>query len=365
MKLCAIIYMVINVIAHIVPQVYLKSWCNEKNKNSIYIFDSIMLQPELRNLKTLSKTNFQKKDEYMLNIEDCCLEIYSELFEELYSKINNKYYIKYKSREIRSAYEFRNYCRWMTLENQADWIIEDLSTNLRKKYRVFLQEIISIWNLLFREKIEKFFSEQYENQWPNFLQYLDNIKVSGITRKISMSEENRVFLIEYFGIQLTRKYGNFSMFKNIISYYSTLVGIETELDDIIVKKLWLSSIYKFMLYKKSKDERYSNNVVNLMIKLLNSKQITFELLISDTIYFFTSDNPIFRFESNNWNDIDYIYFPISKTLCLRISSEISDNKMLLVKKITKTEVKIINNLIKENSEKHFVCYDMNFQDYII
>ena len=357
--------MVINVIAHIVPQVYLKSWCNERNKNSIYVFDKTIPVPELKNLDVLSKTNFQRKDEYMLNIEDCCLEIYSELFEELYNKIKSKYYIKYKEQEIKSAYEFRNFCRWMTLENQTDWVIEDLTTNLRYKYRVFRLEVINIWNLSFREKIEKFFSEQYENEWLKFLQYLDIIKISGATKKISMSEENRKFLIEYLGIQLTRKYGNFSMFKNIISYYSSMVGIETDLDDIIVKKLWLSSIYKYMLYRKNKDVRYSNNVVNLMIKYLNSDQITFEILISDSIYFLTSDNPIFRHESNNYIEDDNIYFPINKTLCLRISSKLSDNKMITLKKITKTEVKIINNLIKENAEKHFVCYDTNFEDYII
>lgn len=106
-------------IAHIVPQVYLKSWVNKTKKNAIYVYDKFKFEPELKNLDVLSNTNFQKKNEYILNIEDCCLEIYSDLFDELYNQLKNKYYMKYKNKEILSSYSFRNCCRWLTLENQA------------------------------------------------------------------------------------------------------------------------------------------------------------------------------------------------------------------------------------------------------
>ncbi len=352
-------------IAHIVPQVYLKSWVNKTKKNAIYVYDKFKLEPELKNLDVLSNTNFQKKNEYILNIEDCCLEIYSDLFDELYNQLKNKYYMKYKNKEILSSYSFRNCCRWLTLENQADWIIVDLNTNNRYKYRSFRQELIEIWNANFQKKIENFFCDKYENNWLKFLSYLENFKFSGSEKMFLLEKNQRDFLIEFLGVQLTRKYGNFNMFKQIIEFYIKMIGMNTVLNDEIIRKLWLSNIYKYILHKETSDDKYKRNVVNYMIKHLNSNYISFEIYMSNSLDFLTSDNPIFRYESKDPAENDYIYFPINRKLCLGICSKSSDTEMIKFKKISAIEAKIINNLIVEHAEQHFVCYDMKYEEYII
>lgn len=356
--------LVIIMIAHIVPQVYLKSWANKKSKNSVYVFDRETFNFEPKNLDVLSKTNFQKKDEYLLNIEDCCLEIYSKLFDELYDNLKNKYQIQYKDRIIFSSYQFRNYCRNLTVSSN-DWVIIELKNNLRYKYRAFREEVIQMWNNNFQREIEDFFSKNYENSWEGFLSYLNGINVNSQERMISLDDTQRSFIIEFLAIQLTRKYTNFNMFKQIIEHYMSMIDLGTELNDALIKKLWLSDIFKFILYKDGNNEKYKNCVINYMINYLNSRYISYELYISDNIDFLTSDNPVFRYESFVYNEDDYIYFPINRNMCLGICSKSTDNDLFKFKKISSAEVKIINNLIIENAEKHFICYDTNYKEKII
>ena len=102
-----------------------------------------------------------------------------------------------------------------------------------------------------------------------------------------------------------------------------------------------------------------------MINHLKSRHISYELYISENIDFLTSDNPIFRYESSVSSEDDYIYFPINRNMCLGICSKSTDNDLFKFKKISSVEVKIINNLIIENAEKHFICYDTNYKEKTI
>ncbi len=351
-------------IAHIIPQVYLKSWCNKIAKNSVYVFDKKTFICESKNLDVLSNTNFQKKDEYLLNIEDCCLEIYSKLFDDLYNNLKTNYHIQYKNKIIDSSYKLRNYCRNLTVSNR-DWVIIDLKTNLRYRYRAFREEVIQMWNRNFQREIEDFFSKVYENLWEDFVSYLSNIGLNSQEKMISLDKNQKDFIIEFLAIQLTRKYTNFNMFKQIIEHYMSIINSDTELDDALIKKLWLSDIFKFILYKEGNNEQYKNCVVNYMINHLKSRYISYEFYISESIEFLTSDNPIFRYESTVPSEDDYIYFPINRKVCLGISSKPTDNDLFKFKKISSTEVKIINTHIIENAENHFICHDTDYSQYII
>lgn len=351
-------------IAHIVPKVYLKSWSNKTSKYSVYVYDKETFEYELKNLEVLNKTNFQKKDEYILNIEDCCLQIYSKLFEQLYDNIKNKYQIQYKNVIIDSSYKFRNYCRNLTVTSH-DWIIFDLENNSVYKYRAFREEVIQMWNKNFQMEVEEFFSKNYEKPWEEFVQYLNSLELKSKEAMIALDESKRDFIIEFLAIQLTRKYANFKMFEQIIEYYMNLTGTKEDLDNSLIKKLWLSDIFKFMLYKEEKNEKYKNCVVNYMINHLKSRHISYELYIAEDIEFLTSDNPVFRYEAKESYEDDYIYFPISRKLCLGICSRPTDNNLIKLKKVRSSETKIINNLIIQNAEKHFICYDTNYMEKIV
>lgn len=246
-----------------------------------------------------------------------------------------------------------------------DWVIIDLKSNLKYKYRAFREEVIQIWNNNFQREIEDFFSKNYENSWEDFVSYLNGIKLNSQERMISLDDTQKAFIIEFLAIQLTRKYANFNMFKQIIEHYMSIIDSNTKLDDSLVKRLWLSDIFKFILYKSSNNEKYANCAVKYMINHLKSRYISYELYISENIDFLTSDNPIFRYESSIFSEDDYIYFPINRNMCLGICSKSTDNDLFKFKKISSVEVKIINNLIIENAEKHFICYDTNYKEKTI
>ena len=143
-----------------------------------------------------------------------------------------------------------------------DWVIIDLKSNLRYKYRAFREEVIQIWNNNFQREIEDFFSKNYENSWEDFVSYLNGIELNFQERMISLDDTQKNFIIEFLAIQLTRKYTNFNMFKQIIEHYMSIIDSNTKLDDSLVKRLWLSDIFKFILYKDGNNEKYANCVVN-------------------------------------------------------------------------------------------------------
>ena len=358
-----IIYMVIVVIAHIIPQVYLKSWCFKNQKNSVYVFDKYNLKYEIKNLNTLKNTNFQNKDEYFLNIQDCCLEIYSELFESLYSSIKVRFAIQYKNIYIDSAYKFRNCCRYLDLDNQDNWIITDLTNNNRYGYRSFREQVIRLWNDNYQNKIEIFFSKNYETHWLEFLDYINKLKTTDKEKLILINDNQKNYLFEFLAVQLTRKFTNFSIFKQVIEYYMSAFGLKKEMDDYTVKKLWISNLFKYIQYKENNNSKYEKNLINMMIDYLNSKDISFEIYFSKDIDFLTSDNPIFRIESSE--EFDYIYFPLNRKSCLAICSKSAVNNMFNIKTLSDIEVKIINDLIIKNSEKNFISYNIDLKKLVI
>ena len=86
-------------IAHIIPETYLKSWKNE-NTNSTYVFDKKLLIPKNKNLNNMSNTLFALHNEYILSYEKCSSYIYQDLYDDLYVELDKNYDIFYKKTKL-------------------------------------------------------------------------------------------------------------------------------------------------------------------------------------------------------------------------------------------------------------------------
>lgn len=88
-------------LAHIIPETYLKSWKNEKI-NSTYVFNKELLIPENKNLNSMSNTLFALHNEYILSYEKCSSHIYQNIYDDLYDELDKKYDIFYRKTKLTS-----------------------------------------------------------------------------------------------------------------------------------------------------------------------------------------------------------------------------------------------------------------------
>ena len=342
--------------AHIIPETYLSSWKNNIGSNSIYVFDSVNYSYNSKNLNSLSNTYFQQKDEYILKLEDCTTKIYQDLFDDIYSTLRKKYVIKYKNAIISSGYRLRNYCR--SLDNKSDWEIINIGDGQRYKFNKFKDELKNEWKDKYNDAIEKFFCDNYENNWSVFTEYL--IEKTQSNQGLLDLDNYEEYFLEFVSLILTRQYTNFDGYKKIISSLVNKYKIADNLTEENIKKIWLSQFFEFKMFKEHQSNECKSNFISLMINNLRSKEITLEFLISKNTCFFTSDNPIFRIEDKGKMTI---YFPITKEICLAILPKKRKYENLYkYYEATSNETKKINKLIVENSKKNFICTQKNFEE---
>lgn len=344
-------------IAHIIPKTYLSNWKNQLANKSVYIFDNAYYTYEIKNLDILKNTYFQQKDEYLLKIEECTNNIYEDLFNEIFLELKGKYSIRYNSIYINSGYKLRNFCRFLSNENKNNWIIENLTDGKRYKFTKFKDELVDLWNAKYNYSIEEFFSNNYETHWNDFVKHLEK----SFKRKSGLIElkEYEEYFYEFIALLLTRQYSNFSIYKKIIKKCTFEYDIESDYNEEIIRKIWLSQFLKFKRYKNSDCLEESTNLVALMINHLKSENISFKFLLAKEIKFFTSDNPIFRITENK---TETIYFPISKDICLQVLAEKRSKNIYEYLTISDEKTKYINTLIIKNSKKNFISIESTIDD---
>lgn len=343
--------------AHIIPETYLSSWKNNVGSNSIYVFDCTDYSYDSKNLNVLNNTYFQQKDEYILKLEDCTTKIYQDLFDNVYKTISKKYDIKYKNIAINSGYRLRNSCR--SLDNKNNWKILNIEDGQRYKFNKFKDELKNEWNNKYNYAIEKFFCDNYENNWRAFIDYLlEKTKNKHGLLNLDNYEE---YFFEFVSLLLTRQYSNFKGYKKLILSLVNKYKIADNLIEANIKKIWLSQFFEFKKFKEQLSGECKSNFISLTINHLKSKEITMEFLISRSTFFFTSDNPIFRIEEK---EKMIIYFPITKEICLAIiPKKRKYDNLYIYYEVNLDEIKKINKLIVENSKKNFICNEKNFKEF--
>lgn len=343
--------------AHIVPETYLSSWKNNIGNNSIFVFDSTNYSCDNKNLNVLNNTYFQEKDEYILKLGDCTEGIYQDLFDNIYKVLSKKYIIKYKKNIVNSGYRLRNCCR--ALDNKNDWEITNIEDGQRYKFNKFKDELENEWNNNYNDEIERFFCDNYENYWNSFTNYIfQSIKLGkGL---VDLGEYDEYFF-EFVSLLLTRQYSNFEEYKKIIFSLIDKFKITDNFIESNIKKIWLSQFFKFKLFKEQSLNSCKSNLISLTVNYLKSKEISLEFLISKSISFFTSDNPIFRIEDGKDSSI---YFPVTKEICLKIIPQKRKSENLYYYyEINQETTKKINDYIIKNSKKNFICIKNDFKNY--
>lgn len=317
-------------IAHIIPETYLKSWKNEK-ANSTYVFDKESLKPENKNLNSMSNTLFALHNEYILSPDKCRSYIYQDIYDDLFNELDKKYDVLYKNKTKLTANALR------VLINKI-YNEDNIEVFTKQGYKVRItrlkNDINEFWKKSIATAIEDFFNKKYENNWQNFVDFINkNIVINQNSIDISKYFD---YVIEFISIQISRQKDKFQkIYDNIDGTYKA-EGKQNY--DIQSKEYWLLELYKFISFKNN-NINYQYNIVNLIVNYFSNIDFQMYILYNHNIEFITSDNPIYHI-----NEKGYIIFPISPKMCILIYEK-STNKLkskVLLKEISNVETKSIN-----------------------
>lgn len=348
---------------HIVPQVYLRSWRIPEYKNSIYLFDkSNFLRSGVQaNIEKLKNTEFVAWDKYLLKTENnaYAYQLYPE-FSQLFDTLKH-YNISCKEKCITTVDEFiNNYSKILT------WEIQDGENIINQQQIKLLLE--NLWEENVEQLIEKYFDKNIENNWNEFLSYINNKLL--LKRNWIVKAERKEYFLEFITIQLSRRFENLKKFgiDFVIDWFTNFIQEkvpEKNLSDILdidtfKEDLCLIQLYKYVKYSCTSDATYENNSLTKVINLLNNQMQLCFFIAPPTIDFISSDNPCVHIPlgSKGLNYFSGIYLPINKRVCAFLCKNPTSstlNKYLIIN-VCVENVKFINYLILVNSIKH-VAYD--------
>ncbi len=315
-------------LAHIIPETYLKSWKNE-NANSTYVFDKKLLIPQNKNLNSMSNTLFALPNEYILSYEKCSSHIYQDLYDDLYIELDKYYNILYKKTKL-TAIALRVVINKIYREDNIEVFTKQGFPVRITKLKNHINEY---WKRNIATTIEDFFSRKYENDWQGFMDFL-NERVTNTSNTIDFSKCYN-YIIEFISIQISRQKDKFKkIYDNIDDAYKVKEEKNNTSQSV---EYWLLELYKFISFKNNKN-KFQYNMVNFIINYFKNIDFQMYLLYNRNMEFITSDNPIYHINNQ------YLVFPISPNMCILIDEK-SKNRLksnVILKEITNDEIKKIN-----------------------
>lgn len=338
-------------LAHIIPETYLKSWKNER-ANSTYVFDKKLLISENKNLNSMSNTLFALHNEYILNYEKCNSYIYQNIYNELYDELDKKYDILYNKTKLTA-----NALRVMINRIYNEDNIE-VFTKQGCKVRItkLKNDISEFWKKNIATTIEDFFNKKYENDWQNFVDFINKKAVIN-QNSIDISKYYN-YIIEFISIQISRQKDKFQKIYDTIDNIYKLNGKQDNVSQS--KEYWLLELYKFISFKNN-NINFQYNLVNLIVNYFSNIDFQMYILYNSNIEFITSDNPIYHISEKG-----YIIFPISPKMCILIDEK-STNKLkskVLLKEISDVETKLINKNTLSFSKANVIYSKNNISSMI-
>ena len=339
-------------LAHIIPETYLKSWKNEK-ANSTYVFDKKLLKSENKNLNSMSNTLFALHNEYILSPDKCSSYIYQNIYNDLYEELDKKYDILYKNKKKLTAIALRVMINRIYNEDNIEVYTKQ---GCRVRITKLKNDISEFWKKSIATTIEDFFNKKYENDWQNFVDYInENIIIKQNSIDIYTYYN---YIIEFISIQISRQKDKFKkIYDTIYDEYKTNVKQD---NDSQLKEYWLLELYKFISFKKN-NINFQYNIVNLIVNYFSNIDFQMYILYNSNIEFITSDNPIYHI-----NEKGYIIFPISPKMCILID-ENSTNKLkskVLLKEISDEKAKLINRNTLSFSKMNIIYSGNNISSII-
>ena len=321
---------------HIVPKTYLEKWKIVDKKDSIFVFDNdnISSNGKIRDLNNLTRTGFGSTNYYFLKLEDCNYRDFDDLFNDLFSKINENYILKLNKLTISSAAQFR-----MAYLNHKDKLkLYRKDNNAEVKLNRIISIIYETWKDKQSKYIERFFSKEIENDWNKVVSNIEDIN-SG---NKMLLEENKKRLILFIVTLISR---------NHKKHNDLLKLTKSEHNN---KSLLIIFLFNFIrLYNKEIEDNNDNYIYERYKNLVNSKlNIT---LLSTNLFFITTDNPIVEYKGG-------FLLPITPKICIVIKNSFI-NKIKSTR-ISNEDTKEINNLLISNSIQNFVFFEENISDLI-
>lgn len=336
-------------LAHIIPETYLKSWKNEK-VNSTYVFDKELLIPENKNLNSMSNTLFALHNEYILSYEKCSSHIYQNIYDDLYEELDKKYDIFYKKTKLTSK-ALRVFVN--NIYNE-----DNIKVFTKQGYEVRItklkDDIKQFWKKSIETIIENFFNKNYENNWKNLVNFISKNFVANQS-SIDIVEYYD-YIIEFISIQISRQKDKFQkIYDKVDDIYKS-----KEQDNNNSIDYWLLELYKFIIFKND-NNKFKYNMVNFIINYFTNIDFQMFILYNDNVEFITSDNPIYHI-----NEKECIVFPITPNMCILIDEK-SKNKLktnVILKEISSDEVKVINRNTLYFSKANVICTKKDIQSLL-
>lgn len=328
---------------HLVPATYLKSWC--VNNDSIYTKDN------LNNIKILNRYNsFGINDYYSIKAGMCCCR--DEDLEKIFDPVKGLHVI-YEENELMSNklynekyYDFNN---WIILDEKNNQLTKKQINVLKQKIdKIKIVDIEKLWNI------------KYEDKWDDIkltiTQRLDDLKTNAIEPFEKEFLMKWIILLDWRGFQSNNEFNNIF---NFIDKFIPLSKIDIEYKDRVIPKcdnaikemkreLLLSNFREFLSEYGKMYERAKGYI----------KYTTIRFLKSDNIPFITSDNPSFEYRSSKC--VTHI-MPVTPKLLITVVKGNIDS-CYYVNQLADKEVKQINKIIKDNSEKYIISNRENFNE---
>ncbi|WP_066229031.1 DUF4238 domain-containing protein [Metabacillus fastidiosus] len=339
---------------HLTPQTYMRAWKHGKS-SSIYVVDK-----GANGLGSSKKTKkFAGIDNYHtiragspISTEDDCKKFFHPL---------NGYIVKIDGKVVNNVLDMNNqfyeFDKWTIIDNKGSIVSKSGKDALKKA-------ILSIHV----KDIEVDWARKYENDWNSINAAISN-EVFVHPNSQSIAAIKRDELIKFM----------VSLEWRTIPYHPELLKI---IDVLFGEKIWgvdfklinipederlfpfLETMYdeyahSYILNNHRKFLAGNGPIMDEALDIINNLVVVL-LLAPSNGEFITSDNPVCRF-TNKQGDLEYI-FPINPKIACKVTRGGTQTHYPL-KRLTKSELIIFNNELKDNCYKGYILRDQNLSLY--
>lgn len=357
---------------HIIPQTYLKNWCNANGKHSISFLSNESYDNSYKQLNV--SNSFGESNYYNLYLFSFYKEIKNNgvhqfLVQQIYDALPSfftdidkmafkdvSFYLDGQLVETDKTFTFVYY--FYSKEKKISLVDNKSGLDVSKKTVRHLIE--NEWNNKYKTMLESFLSKiesSLSSSLPQILNFLDSHNYNAVLIAIRP-------ILEFIAVQQVRN-PNDTRLKKVVDESITAereifknIPIPIEFKDDERRIFCLVQLLRYIkqIPNPIKTLKYGNSI-DPLIDNYSRSTISF-IKATEKKKFITSDNPVQNYAVNSYGDM--VIFPITPEWCMLITGKSIENQNRILYGSTRT-INWINELIYESSIMGVVSLDEKFK----